>query len=193
MLNVKRLQKNLANNMLLYAFLAIITGLVTGFYFNLTRLSALITPTVFIMIYPMMVNLSLTNVKRIREVFKPLVEAMVINFLIAPALMFILTTTFSTPIYMKISLLLLSIAPASSMGLGYLGLAEGHMLTGATIVALAFILSIIVFPIAGYYFTSGTSLHVPLNLIIQNLLVILIAPLILGILTREYIERKTWL
>lgn len=157
-MNIRNVQKNLANNIPLHSTLAIASGLVTGYYLNPSKLSGLIIPAVFIMIYPMMVNLSLNNIKKIKSTVKPLVEGMILNFLIAPGLMFLLTTIVPVSIYMKISLLLLSIAPASSMGLGYLGLSGGDILAGATIVALAFILSLIVYPIAGYYFASGTLL-----------------------------------
>jgi len=187
---INKIKKNLSKNMLLYTLIAIVLGILLGHFFNMKGLSSLTIPIVFVMIYPMMVNLSLSSLKKIKESKKPLIQALILNFIFAPALMYFLTTIFAVSPQMKLAMMLLSIAPASSMGLGYIGLAEGHMISGAIIVALAFILSIFIYPIAGHFLTVGTSLSVPVALILQNLLIILVVPLILGITTREYIERK---
>ena len=122
----------------------------------------------------MMINLSLSTLKRIRETQKPLIEAMILNFIYAPSLMWILTSLFINDPKIKMALMLLSIAPASSMGLGYIGLAEGHMLSGSIIVATAFILSIFVYPVLGHYLALGANIPVPLSLILKNLLLVLI-------------------
>ena len=187
---INKIKKNLSKNMLLYTLIAIVLGILLGHFFNLKTLSNLTIPIIFVMIYPMMVNLSLSSLKKIKDSKKPLIQALILNFIFAPALMYFLTTIFSASPQMKLAMMLLSIAPASSMGLGYIGLAEGNLISGAIIVALAFILSIFVYPFAGHYLTMGTSLSVPVSLILKNLLIILVAPLILGLISREYLERK---
>jgi len=187
---INKIKKNLSNNLLLYTVIAIGSGVLLGYFFDLKSLSKLTIAIIFVMIYPMMINLSLSSLKKIKESKKPLIQALVLNFIFAPALMYLLTTIFAASPQMKLALMLLAIAPSSSMGLGYIGVAEGHLVSGAIIVAFAFILSIFVYPFAGHYLTVGTSLSVPTSLILQNLLIILVVPLILGIITREYIERK---
>ncbi|KSW12510.1 hypothetical protein CF15_07265 [Pyrodictium occultum] len=186
---VKRIAKNLSENMLQYTIIAIILGLVTGYYFNLRPLSVLITPVVLLMIYPMMVNLSLASLLRIRETLKPVLEALVLNFAVAPALIYTLVEAFHASTYMKIALMLLSVAPSCSMGLGYVGLAGGDMLTATTIVASAFLLSLAALPAVGYV-AAGSSLGVPPGLILKSLAVVLVAPLVLGVAAREFIERR---
>ncbi len=176
--------------MLIYTVFVIVGGIFFGHIWNRTWLSELTLPVVFIMIYPMMVNLSLSSLKRVKEHKKPLIEALVLNFIFAPLLMYFLAFVFALNPQITLALMLLSIAPASSMGLGYLGLSEGNMVSGAMIIAVAFILSIFIYPLAGHYLTAGTSLNVPISLILQNLVIILVIPFILGIATREYIERK---
>jgi len=185
-----KIKNNLSKYMIWYTLLSIISGIFLGHYFDLKFFSKMIIPVVFIMIYPMMVNLSLSALKKIKGTKKPLIEAMIMNFVCAPLLMWFLCSLFISDPKIKLALMLLSIAPASSMGLGYIGLAEGNMLSGAIIVALAFLLSIFVYPVLGHYFAIGANIPVPLSLILKNLLIILVLPLILGIITREYIERK---
>jgi len=187
---IKKFNKNLSKNMLPYTFIIIILGIILGYFYDLKSFSRLTTIIVLMMIYPMMINLSLSSLKKIRESKKPLIQALILNFIIAPLLMYFLITVFEVSDQMKIAMMLLAIAPASSMGLGYIGLAEGDMISGSIIIALAFILSIFVFPLAGHYLTVGTIFNIPILLILKNLLIILIIPLILGIITREYIERR---
>ena len=187
---INKIKNNLSKYMLWYTLLAIVGGIFLGHIWNMKFLSKYIIFVVFTIIYPMMINLSLSTLKRIRETQKPLIEAMILNFIYAPSLMWILTSLFINDPKIKMALMLLSIAPASSMGLGYIGLAEGHMLSGSIIVATAFILSIFVYPVFGHYLALGANIPVPLSLILKNLLLVLILPFILGIATREYIEKK---
>ncbi len=187
---ITKLQKFLSVYMLGLTLVAITLGILLGLQFNLKFLSHYILYIVLIMIYPMMVNLSLSSLKKIKGSSKPLVEALIINFAYAPALMYLITQLFVRDPKITLSLMLLSIAPASSMGLGYIGLAEGHLVTGAIIVGTAFILSIFVYPLFGHFLAKGAHLIVPTSLLLKNLAVVLILPLILGIITREYIEHQ---
>ena len=57
---IQKIQKNLSENMILYTLLVMVLGTLTGHYLNLKSLSNLLIPVVFIMIFPMMVNLSLS-------------------------------------------------------------------------------------------------------------------------------------
>ena len=86
------IKTNLSQNMLLYTFIVILGGVVLGQIVNLKFLSNLILPVVFIMIYPMMVNLSLSSLKKIKGSRKPLIEALILNFVYAPLFMWFLTS-----------------------------------------------------------------------------------------------------
>lgn len=176
--------------MLLYTLIAIVLGTFAGYSLHSTFFSKLILPVVLIMIYPMMLNISISSLKKIKHSKKVIAEAMILNFIYAPLLMWFLTEIFITNPKIKLSMMMFSIAPSSSMGLGYIGLAEGHILSGVLIVASAFLLSVIVYPLLGHYFALGYNIPVPLKLILKNITFVLILPLILGIITREYIERK---
>jgi len=188
---IKKIQKNLSKNMLNYTLLVIIGGLILGKIFpQLKSLSGLILYVIFIMIYPTMVNISLSHLKKVRGSTKPLITALVMNFVYAPLFIYALSSIFIHDPQIKLALMLLAIAPTSSMGLGYIGLAEGHMLSGAIIIAFAFIASIFIYPVAGSFFAGQAHLIIPVGMILKNLIWILVIPLVLGIITREYIEHK---
>lgn len=189
-MKIEKIEKNLSKNMIWYTLLTMVLGILLGYYFDLKFLSNYIIVVVFVMIYPMMVNISLSHLRKVRGSVKPVITALILNFVYAPLLIYALSSIFIHDPMIKLGLMLLAIAPASSMGLGYIGLAKGHMLSGAIIVAFAFIASIFIYPIAGSFFAGLANLSVPAGLILENLLLILVVPLILGIATREYVERK---
>ena len=188
---IERYQQNLSKNMLWYTLIVMVAGILTGYFFpEAKQLSKFILPTVFIMIYPMMVSISLQNLKKMRGSVKPLYMSLILNFIYAPIMFYLLSKIFISDPLITLGLMLLSVAPASSMGLGYLGISEGHMVSGAIIVTIEFILAIILYPIFGVWFASNASINIAPNLILKNLLYVLIIPLILGVGTREYIEHK---
>ena len=187
---IEKIQKNLSKNLLLYTFVVIVLGFTASYYFDTRSLSKFLLPIVIVMIYPMMVSISISSLKKISGSMKPLIEGLILNFIYAPVIMYLLSSLFISDPQIKLALMFLSIAPASSMGLGYIGLAEGNMVTGTIMVASAFVLSIFVYPVLGPYFAAGANISVPASLMLKNLFLILILPLFLGIITREYIERK---
>ena len=188
---INKIQKNLSKNMLLYTFSVIIWGLLLWLFFpELKILWKWILIIIFIMIYPTMISISLGQLKKIKWWTKPLLIALFLNFIYAPLFIFALSSIFISDPQITLALMLLAIAPSSSMGLGYIGLAEWNTLVWALILAISFISSIFIYPLAWSYFAGQSHLVIPIWLILKNLIYILIIPLILGITTREYIEKK---
>ncbi len=186
---VSRVQFRLSKHMIELTLLSIFSGIFFG-YFTGVKLGFLILPLVFAMIYPMMTSISLSALRNVRGCFSVIVEALVLNFAIAPAYMFVLTSIFVPDPRIRLGLMFLAIAPSSSMGLGFIGLSGGDLLAGAATVALAFLCSIFVYPLLGGYIAEKSSFHVPYFLMVKSLIFVLILPLALGVLTREAIVRK---
>lgn len=62
---INKIQKNLSKNMLVYTFLVIVWGLLLGSFFpELKILWKWILIIVFVMIYPTMVSISLSHLKK---------------------------------------------------------------------------------------------------------------------------------
>ncbi|MCF2137663.1 MAG: arsenic resistance protein [Candidatus Thorarchaeota archaeon] len=187
--SIDRIKNNLSKYLLPYTFIVMLLGFTTGYYFQSKIYSQLVLPVVFIMIYPMMINMSISHLKKVKGSIKPLILALILNFVYAPIIMYFLVDIFVPDIDLAIALIFLAIAPASSMGLGYIGLAEGHMLTGSIIVTTAFLVSLVAYPIFGIYLAGVGHITIPAALLIQNLIIVIVLPFALGIGTREYIER----
>lgn len=186
---ISKLQFRLSKHMIELTILSIFSGILFG-YLTGIKPGFLILPLVFAMIYPMMTNIPLSALKNIRECFPVVLEALFLNFVVAPAYMFVLASLFVPDPRIRLGLMFLAIAPSSSMGLGFIGLSEGDLLAGAATVASAFLCSIFVYPLLGGYFAERASFHIPYLLMIKSLIFILILPLVLGVLTREMIVRK---
>ena len=56
-MKIEKIQKNLSDYMIWYTLIEISLGTLLGYFFNLKFMSKFIISIVFIMIYPMMVNL----------------------------------------------------------------------------------------------------------------------------------------
>ncbi|MCD6403308.1 MAG: arsenic resistance protein [Candidatus Aenigmarchaeota archaeon] len=189
-ISVEKLVKNLSKYMLVYLIVTIITGTLISYFYSPKFLSNYLLLIVFLMIYPMMVNVSFESLKQIKKSYKTVAIALLFNFVFAPILYLLLCTIFQAPVDLKNALLLLAVAPASSMGLGYVGLAKGNIVSASMIVALAFILSLIVYPVVLHLLNLEYGIS-PLNEVIKSLVFVLVLPLILGLATREVIiERK---
>ncbi|MEQ9714514.1 MAG: arsenic resistance protein [Candidatus Asgardarchaeia archaeon] len=190
MKKIELIVKNLSKYMLLYTLLIIIMGTLVSYRYSLNILSNYINVIVFLMIYPMMVNVSFESLKQINKSKKAILVALFFNFALAPLLYWLLCMLFQAPLDVKIALLLLAVAPASSMGLGYVGLSKGDMISASMIVALAFILSLIVYPITINLLNIGQSVFLFVD-VLKSLIFVLVLPLVLGLITRELIiERK---
>lgn len=190
MVKVGKLAKHLSKNMLLYTLLIIAAGILVSTHYAVGFLSRYILVIVFLMIYPMMVNVSFESLKMVKEAHKPITIALIFNFILAPLLYWLLCDIFQVSQDIKVALILLAVAPASSMGLGYVGLSKGNMVSASVIVALAFVLSLVVYPIT-IRFLSLENQVIPFAEIVKSLLSVLVLPLVLGLITREgLIERK---
>ncbi len=186
---IKKLVSNLSNFMLLYSSIAIAAGIFVSMNYHVKFLSNYILLIVFLMIYPMMVNVSFESLKKIKKAKKPLLIALVLNFIIAPLLFWMLCTIMHASPSIKIALILLAVAPTSSMGLGYVGLSRGNIVSASVIVALAFVLSLVIYPITFHFLKFGPQ-GVPLSKILKSLAFVLIIPLFAGLITREFIIEK---
>ncbi len=164
---VIKAQIHLSKNIITYTFISIFLGIATGYIFNV-KAGWLILPLVFLMVYPMMTDVSLSSLRLDR--IKPLCIALFLNFLLSPVLMLLLSGFFVRDGKIKVGLNMLAVAPSSSMGLGFIGLSGGDMAARA-IVATAFLLSTVIYPLAGSYFARRESFNVPQLLIFKSLVV----------------------
>ena len=194
---MKTLQEHLNKWMLLYVLLAIGIGLAVGYpsaawtQANQNTLSALTTLAVFFVIYPMMVNLKIESLVKASKNVKGLTLAMLYNFVWTPLLGLALAKSFLSDPLIALGFLLVMVVPCSSMAVGYTGLSGTNVELATVAVALSFVLAVFSVPFWMTLFASHYAVPVPIQEMVTTILTVLIAPMILGYLTRRILVR--WL
>ncbi|NAZ29113.1 MAG: universal stress protein [Caldivirga sp.] len=191
----------------LYVGLAIIIGLIAGYYdaawahSHIALLQNIMLASVYVMIFPMMLML---NIKALGNAFRnwKLVTAVILlNFAYGPLMAVLLGNLFLINPYVRLGLFLAWVVPCSSMSIGYVGLMKADVSAATAMVALSFILSLALIPTeASLYIhnilaserlalSSAMISKIEMNLVI-TIIEILIVPLALAIPTREAMIRK---
>ncbi len=197
MSRLRPIQEHLNRWMLAYVSLAILVGLVLGnaaagwTKANTGSIGAVTTAAVFLIIYPMMVNVRFEALLRAGRNLRGIGIALAFNFLWAPVVGWILATAFLTDPQLALGFLLVMVVPCSSMAIGYTGLAKGDLELATVVVALSFVLAIVAVPLWMTLFAGGYGIEVPIGDLVSSILTVLVAPMILGYATRQGLLR--WL
>jgi len=197
MIRIKSIQEHLNRWMLAYVSLAIVAGLVLGnaaagwTKTNTGPIGLITTAAVFLIIYPMMVNVRFEALLRAGRNLRGIVIALAFNFLWAPLVGWVLATVFLSDPQLALGFLLVMVVPCSSMAIGYTGLAKGDLELATVVVALSFVLAIVAVPLWMTLFAGGFGITVPVGDLVSSILTVLVAPMILGYATRRGLLR--WL
>lgn len=188
--SVHKLQEHLKKYLLWYAAAAIVVGWGLG-YLNqpFTKghqpsLKTLITVVVFLMIYPMMVNIRLEALAKAFKNLKGLGLTLAYNFVWAPILGYILARIFLHDPEVGFGFLLVMVVPCSSMSIGYTGLSKGNLELATVAVATSFVTAIAAIPFWLSILGGSFEVPVPMGILMNAILTVLILPMILGYLTR---------
>lgn len=197
MSRIRSVQEHLNHWMLAYVSVAIVAGLTLGTaatawtQTNAGPIGALTTAAVFLIIYPMMVNVRFEALLQAGRNLRGIGIALLFNFVWAPLVGWILATVFLTDPMLTLGFLLVMVVPCSSMAIGYTGLGKGDLELATVVVALSFVLAIVAVPVWMSIFAGQYQVPVPISDLVSSILTVLVAPMILGYATRRGLLR--WL
>lgn len=186
-----RLQQHLSRWLLVYALSAIATGLAVGYPLrawagsHAAGIGNVTTVAVFLVIYPMMVNLRVEALARASRNVRGLLLALAYNFLWAPLIGFGLARVFLHDPLLALGFLLVMVVPCSSMSIAYTGLAKGDLELSTGIVGFSFVIAVVAVPAWMMILAAGYDVSVPLGAMMGSILTVLIAPMLAGWLTRK--------
>ena len=184
---ITRLLKFIKKNLpyLIVLFLAL--GLLYGYFSRPMYLKNYVSAVLFLMIYPMMINLKVTDVFKSINNVKPLLLSLGINFILAPIAAFILGKMFfgDEPMLL-VGIILIGLIPTSGMTASWTGLAKGNLRLSLVMISVNLVLSIFMIPIYLNLFL-GQIVTIETMVILKSLLKVVVIPLILGDLTRRAI------
>lgn len=185
----------------LWIAICIVTGLLVGRFIpafgqfmdslKYAQLSIPIGILLFFMMYPTVVGIQFSDVKKAARNPKPLLVTIIANWLIAPPLMTLLANTFfaGNPQYIA-GLILLGLSPCTAMVMWWMFLAKGDMAQGLINTAVNALLMLALYaPLAAFYL-GVSSIPVPWDLIAISVLVFIALPVASGALSRRIIMKK---
>ncbi len=185
----------------LWIALCIIAGLLVGRFIpafgefmdrlKFAQLSIPIGILLFFMMYPTVVGIQFSDVKKAVKNPKPLLVTIIANWIIAPPLMTLLANTFfaGNPQYIA-GLILLGLSPCTAMVMWWMFLAKGDMAQGLINTAVNALLMLILYaPLAGLYL-GVSSIPVPWDLIAVSVLIFIALPVAAGAISRRTIITK---
>jgi ACR3 family arsenite transporter len=176
---------------MVYAMGAIAAGLAVGYPARTWAgshsggIGTLTTVAVFLVIYPMMVNLRVEAMVRAGRNVRGLGLALAYNFVWAPLVGLVLVRVFLHDPLLALGFLLVMVVPCSSMSIAYTGLAKGDVELATVIVGFSFVVAVVAVPAWMMVFAAGYHIALPLGAMMSSILTVLIAPMFAGWLTRK--------
>jgi len=185
----------------LWIAICIVVGLLVGRFIpefgqfmdslKYAQLSIPIGILLFFMMYPTVVGIRFSDIKKAARNPKPLLVTIIANWLIAPALMTLLANTFlaGNPDYIA-GVILLGLSPCTAMVMWWMFLAKGDMAQGLINTAFNALLMLFLYaPLAALYL-GVSNIPVPWDLIALSVLVFIALPVGAGAISRRVIIQK---
>ncbi len=185
-----KILKYLQKNLVYMLPIAIVIGIIAGNSINTSFLKSFILPFTFLMIYPQMVNLNLAKLFE-KPNTKLKVASIVLNFIVIPLIAFGLGRIFFANSHLDaVGLFLIALLPTGSMTLAFTGLTKGNLPAAIRISVFSLLTASFLAPLYLYQF-MGEVIEINFLLITKKILLVILLPLILGVITRYFVIKKT--
>lgn len=167
----------------------ILSGIASGYLFNMSFLKVMVMPLTFLMVYPMMVNLHIEKVFSF-EGTNSVIVAQIINFGVIPFIAFGLGKFFfpDSPMIV-LGILFAALLPTSGMTISYTGFSNGNMNDAIKMTVIGLILGSIATPFYAKWL-MGEAIDMPIGKIFSSISIVVFLPIIFGLLTRKLIIKK---
>ncbi|AYA65011.1 ACR3 family arsenite efflux transporter [Alteromonas sp. RKMC-009] len=191
--------------------LAIVTGLLAGSLFpdlfatvaglEYAHVNLVIAVLIWLMIYPMMVQVDFTSVKDVGKKPKGLVLTLIINWLLKPFSMAFLGWLFFKGIFAEwvdpqtageyiAGMILLGVAPCTAMVFVWSQLTKGDANYTLMQVSVNDIIMIFAFAPLAAFLLGVTDITVPWNTLLLSVVLYVVIPLVAGVITRKVLDSK---
>ncbi|AUX10818.1 arsenite efflux pump ACR3 [Halalkaliarchaeum desulfuricum] len=185
----RTIKANLVSVVVVSLFLGLVVGQVIG-PGTKTALQSAVLPVLFLMIYPMMINIDLQEVLNVRLHARVVLASLLLNFGLAPLVAVGLAQLFfqGTPEY-AVGLYFIALIPTSGMTAAWTGLAGGDLEGALVAMAVNLLAAVVILPLyLSVLLEQGVGFD-PAALYRQLALIVVI-PMVAGNLTRRYLLRR---
>lgn len=157
---------------------------------KIKQLSIPIGILLFFMMYPTVLGIRFSDIKRAANKPKPLIVTIIANWIIAPPLMTLLANLMLTDPLQRAGIILLGLSPCTAMVMWWMFLAKGDMAQGLINTAVNALLMLFLYaPLAAFYL-GVSSIPVPWDLIALSVVVFIALPVASGAISRKLIRDK---
>jgi Arsenite efflux pump ACR3 and related permeases len=153
-------------------------------------LKGAVVPILFLMLYPMLINIDLREILNVRGHAKPVGLSLLLNFGLAPALAVLLSQVFfGGTVEYAVGLYFIALIPTSGMTAAWTGLADGDLETALVAMAVNLLAAIVILPPYLSVLVPATVSFDPTELY-RQLAQVVVVPMIAGNLTRRVLLRR---
>jgi ACR3 family arsenite transporter len=148
-------------------------------------LRASVVPILFLMIYPMMINIDLREVVYFRRHAGPVGLSLLVNFAVAPLLAVALARTFfEGQTGYAVGLYFVALIPTSGMTAAWTGLADGDLEAALVAMAVNLLAAVAVLPVYLSVLVPG-SVGFDAGALYRQLAIVVVGPMVAGVATRS--------
>ncbi len=190
---IRTLLVGLKSNLIYVVVASLIGGLAFGQFADPETkrlLQAAVVPVLFVMIYPMMINIDLREVLNVRTHARVVGLSLVINFGVAPLLAVGLARLFfAGSVGYAIGLYFIALIPTSGMTAAWTGLAGGDLESALVAMSVNLLAAIVILPVYLSVLVDASVGFDPTALY-RQLAVVIVAPMVAGTITRWWLLRR---
>ncbi len=167
----------------------IVIGLLTGALTDVRSLKSLVNPILFIMVFPMMLNVKLKDILEVIKSPRAVLLSILLNFAVAPLVAYAVGRLFlSHDPMLMLGMILIGLLPTSGMTASWTGLAGGKVQTALVMMTVNLLLSMVMIPMYLKLFLAS-SIEISTASIVLSLIKVVILPLVSAMLTRVLIVK----
>ncbi|MEF8779205.1 MAG: bile acid:sodium symporter [Haloferacaceae archaeon] len=185
----RSIKENLIRVVVASLFAGLVVGQVVG-PGTKAALQSAVLPVLFLMIYPMMINIDLQEVLNVRRHARVVLASLLLNFGFAPVIAVGLARLFfgGTPEY-AVGLYFIALIPTSGMTAAWTGLAGGDLEGALVAMAVNLLAAVVLLPL---YLSALLEQGVGFDpaALYRQLALIVAIPMVAGNLTRRYLLRR---
>ncbi|MCW4021527.1 MAG: bile acid:sodium symporter [Candidatus Bathyarchaeota archaeon] len=189
----------------LWIAVCIVVGLLLGRFFpafgqyldslKISQLSIPIGICLFFMMYPTVVGIAFSDIKKASRKPKPMLLTIIANWIIAPPLMTLLANLILTNPMHRAGVILLDMSPCTAMVMWWMLLAKGDLAQGLINTAVNALLMLILYAPQSALYLGVSGIPVPWDLIALSVMFFIALPVSLGAVSRKLLigrKGKEW-
>ncbi|MDH5702984.1 MAG: ACR3 family arsenite efflux transporter [Aigarchaeota archaeon] len=189
----------------LWIALCIVAGLLIGRFFptfgeyldslKFRQLSIPIGICLFFMMYPTVVGVAFSDVKKAARKPKPMLLTIIANWVIAPPIMTLFANLLLTDPMHKAGVILLGMSPCTAMVMWWMMLAKGDLAQGLINTTINALLMVILYAPLSAFYLGVSGIPVPWDLIALSVVIFIALPVSLGAISRKLLigrKGKEW-